>query len=108
MTCCYDHLGNEFKSKTERAKYYNLSADTINYRLSQGWNLKDALMQSKHEAHVNGAPNSKRITDPDGTEYRSIAAMCAAYGISHSLYAHRIARGWSQKKALSPAKRKSY
>lgn len=105
---CYDHLGNEFKSKTDRAIHYGIHPNVVQYRLSQGWNLKDALTQSKHEAHVNGAPNSKRITDPDGTEYRSIAAMCAAYGISHSLYAHRIARGWSQKKALSPAKRRSY
>lgn len=103
---CYDHLGNEFRSKEERAKYYGLKPATVASRLLEGLDLKDALTTTTHERHVNGGMRAKkknaiRTTDHCGKEYPSIVDMCNDYGISHSLYDHRLSRGWSQERALT-------
>lgn len=41
-----DHLGNEFSSKSEMYKHYNIRKQTAEFRLQQGWSLKDALTTS--------------------------------------------------------------
>ena len=38
-----DHKGNEFKSYTEMAEYWNIKANTLLTRLKRDWDLKKAL-----------------------------------------------------------------
>ena len=38
-----DHKGNEFKSYTEMAEYWNIKACTLLTRLKWNWDLKKAL-----------------------------------------------------------------
>ena len=38
-----DHKGNEFKSYTEMAEYWNIKANTLLTRLKRNWDLKKAL-----------------------------------------------------------------
>ncbi len=38
-----DHRGNEFKSYTEMAEYWNIKACTLLTRLKRNWDLKKAL-----------------------------------------------------------------
>ena len=40
---CKDHLGNDYSSKTERAKAYNLANNVVQTRLAIGWSLERAL-----------------------------------------------------------------
>lgn len=40
------------------------------------------------------------VIGPDGKRYKSVAAICAEYGISRQLYSMRIASGWDKDKAV--------
>ena len=38
-----DHLGNEYASKVEMCKAYDITPVNFNHRISYGWSLEDAL-----------------------------------------------------------------
>lgn len=49
-----DHKGNEFKSYTEMAEYWNIPAKTLFARLKRKWYLKRALTQPvQHKTRNN-------------------------------------------------------
>lgn len=43
----------------------------------------------------------KCVTDHLGTEYKNIRSMCKAYGITQSVYLHRLKLGWSRQEAIA-------
>lgn len=56
---------------------------------------------------MNGGENmSYGAIDAHGNAYETLKEMCMEYGVSSSLYCHRIERGWSQEAALSPPKKR--
>lgn len=108
MIACIDHLGNKYRSIREMTSCYKISDDTFKHRIKVGMSLKDALTKTSYEVRSarHGCINKKEIADPFGNKFNAVQDMCKHYNISHSLYCHRIARGWSQDKALTTPPRK--
>ena len=44
---CTDHTGEEFRSRTEMCRFWNIDRKLFEYRISQGWSLEDALTRPK-------------------------------------------------------------
>ncbi len=78
-----DHLGNEYKTKSEMAEAYGLDLKLLYYRIKSGWSLEKALTTPKVDIFVAASKE---------------ATKC---GISASTYRNRIARGWDSEKAAS-------
>lgn len=59
-----DHTGKKFKYKFEMLQYYNIDQDVFDYRIANGWSLKDALTTPVKIENV-------KIKDPiTGKDYR--------------------------------------
>ena len=43
----------------------------------------------------------KEVTGPDGIVYRTVGAMCCAYGIDYKTYQMRMQNGWDESLALT-------
>ncbi len=95
---CVDHLGNIYKTKTERAKAYNLSVTTIDNRLKKGATLEMALTLPA------GTPFHKVWDDHKGNIFATKADLCAHYGITEIMYSYRENLGWSKKDILETPK----
>lgn len=95
-----DHLGNEFKTKTEMYAYYNKPGTTVKNRLKRGWTLEQALT-------IDNESNSQKINfgkpcyDHLGNKYPNIRSMCEAYETTEKVYWGRVRIGWSVEKALT-------
>lgn len=48
---------------------------------------------------------AKEVYDHMGNYFSTVSGMCKYWGISPDLYSKRISRGWSQKDALTKARR---
>ena len=46
---CYDHLGAEFRSKSQMCDHWKIERKLFDYRMSHGWSLEDALTKPKRE-----------------------------------------------------------
>lgn len=92
---CKDHLGNEYESLGEMCRAYGIIRQTYRKRINYGWSIKDALTKK--------VKASKRMayTDHLGNEYATLSVMCDAYGVTRTLFASKIRRGWSVKDALT-------
>lgn len=51
---CYDHLGNAYESKSQRANAFGLSFRTIDSRLDRHWTLERALTTPAGERGSRG------------------------------------------------------
>lgn len=49
--------------------------------------------------------SAKEVYDHMGNYFSTVSGMCKYWGISTDLYLKRISRGWSQKDALTKARR---
>lgn len=49
--------------------------------------------------------SAKEVYDHIGNYFSTVSGMCKYWGISQDLYLKRISRGWSQKDALTKARR---
>ena len=49
--------------------------------------------------------SAKEVYDHMGNYFSSLSGMCKYWGISPDLYLKRLSRGWSQKDALTKARR---
>lgn len=49
--------------------------------------------------------SAKEVYDHIGNYFSSLSGMCKYWGISPDLYLKRLSRGWSQKDALTKARR---
>lgn len=49
--------------------------------------------------------SAKEVYDHMGNYFSSLSGMCKYWGISSDLYLKRLSRGWSQKDALTKARR---
>lgn len=92
---CVDHLGNHFKSESDRAKYWGIGYGTVNSRLKLGWSLKDAL-----ETPGNEKPRAIKCTDHLGNEFKSDIARAKHWNLGAATVRTRLAQGWSLKDAL--------
>lgn len=88
-----DHLGNEYATKTEMCKQYNIALGVFNYRVAKGGSLEDCLTGEAYEGRIR--------KDHLGRVYSSQTEMCDAYDIPRSRFKERINYGWSIKDALT-------
>lgn len=92
-TIICDHLGNEYPSKREMCRKYNIDHSTFNGRIQRGMSLKNALLAPSERT-------GRKTTDHTGREFASEAEMCRYYGIRQDTYRLRIKKGYSVKDAL--------
>ena len=104
---CKDHLGNTYRSISAMCKEYNINLSTYKSRIRRGYSIEDSLCAEKHSeivrannAKENNAKAHNKCTDHLGNKYRSIHAMCKAYGISSSTYSYRRKAGYSIGESL--------
>ena len=94
-----DHLGNKFKTKTELAKHYGITKETLNYRLHRGQSLEEALTGNQNPS--SKLHKNSQVTDHLGNVFDNTKAMCEHYNISYYLYQSRRSRGFSLEEALT-------
>lgn len=96
---CKDHLGNEYPTTRAMCEAWNIDYDLYLARLRNGFSVQKALEKltpmDKDAALYNG------LVDINGVEYKTLTAMCQAWGISVKCFVGRIERGWSFEEALS-------
>lgn len=96
---CKDHLGNEYPTTRAMCEAWNIDYDLYLARLRNGFSVQKALEKltprDKYAALYNG------LVDINGVEYKTLTAMCQAWGISVKCFVGRIERGWSFEEALS-------
>lgn len=98
-----DHLGIEYKTKSDMCKAYGIAYKVFYRRISLGWSLEEALTEKKNPIK----PNSKACKDHLGNDYYSAADMCRAYGMDYELYRTRKRLGWTFEEILNNRKRNS-
>ena len=99
---CTDHLGNEFKSMVDMAKFHHMPYSAIFNRLSHKWSVEKALTTplTTHSRRYN-------CTDHLGNEFESKRAMAEFYNIPYRMLISRFEIGWDIKKALTTPAGKS-
>ena len=95
---CTDHLGNEFKSMVDMAKFHHMPYSAIFNRLSNKWSIEKAL--TTHSRRYN-------CTDHLGNKFESKRAMAEFYNIPYRMLISRFEIGWDIKKALTTPAGKS-
>lgn len=60
---CTDHLGNVFKSKSERARAYGLNSATVSTRLNNNKSLAEALCKQAKKTHKIGDMEFKNVRE---------------------------------------------
>ena len=95
-----DHLGNEYETKKELCKAYNISVYTVRNRLNNGFTLEDALTMP-----VKRGGGTREIYvecyDHLGNHFNTITAMCRYWNVNPVLYQNRMRIGWSVEDALT-------
>ena len=93
-----DHLGNNYKSLSEMARAYNLSASILNNRLDRGMSLEDALTTPIKQ---HGGSDGTECFDHLGNKYSSLKARANAYGKHPNVVRNRLANGFTLEEALT-------
>lgn len=94
-----EYNGKEYNSRKALCADLGLNYNSFIIRLSNGMTLEEAV-----EAGFSVPPATNRkvaVTDHKGVQYDSISKMCAAYGISPTVYSYRIAHGLTLEEALT-------
>lgn len=93
-----DHTGREFPTVKAMCKAWGIAYGTVVKRLERGVSLKTALTaQPMWTRRHEGRP----VTDHTGRGFRSVTAMCQAWGIDRRTWLGRIAAGWSLERSLT-------
>lgn len=98
-----DHTGRSFVNTRAMLDAWGIKKSVYKKRIKEGMTKQEAL-----ETPVAEAIRAIPCEDHEGTEFRSMLAMCQHYGISRDVYTNRIEKGWTQKDALcTPVKEKT-
>ena len=92
----YDHLGNEFNTKTDMCKYWGIEIKRLYSRTRNGWSLQEAL-----ETPVGETPKSKLVYDNLGNSFNTFKELCSYYNMPHNEVRARLKIGWSLEDALN-------
>lgn len=94
----FSYNGRMMSIKELRMKFPDMPSDpTFFNRIDiQGLSVEEAIQPKSYKTGFI------TITAPNGKKYRSVDAMCKAYGINDNVYKYRIAKGLSMEDALSP------
>lgn len=106
--CCYDHLGNFFKSQRQMCEHWKVDPNTYIYRCKRGYSVEQALTGSKpiKDGKSNIDKNAEKkngvYTDPNGNTFTTRAKMCHKWGVSVSYYLIKLDNGCTMLEALTP------
>ena len=89
---CKDHLGNDFKSKIDMCRYWNITESAFNARIRKGMTLEEILTTPVIDL---------KVKDHLGNEFKDKTEMCKYYNINRSQFTGRIRMGWSLEEALT-------
>lgn len=95
---CTDHTGREFPTFRAMCAAWGQRYITVAKRLERGATIERALTEQsrwtrRHEGRI--------VADHTGRWFRSVSAMCEAWGIGRRTWNYRIAAGWSVERALT-------
>ena len=90
-----DHNGKIYSNKTEMCSSYGISLDVYNYRIRNGYTLKQTL------TGIGVKKKNFECIDHQGTEYLSIGKMCSAWKVPKTTYLYRKKQGYSTEQALT-------
>lgn len=90
--------GKAYRNVEEMCSCYGIKRNTYLMRLKKGLSQEEALTKKVKKMYGRAG---KRVTGPDGKEYKSISAMCREYGISLNIYLDRVKNGMSESDALT-------
>lgn len=102
---CYkrtDHLGQEFATKTEMAKFWGMDARTFTERMNS-WD--NDLKRCLETPLTKTGTRCKPVYDHEGRRFASVSAMCAAWGVTRCLFEGRKKQGWTLRECLTIPKR---
>lgn len=86
-----DHKGRVFPSQGAMCEAWGVKQQTFLNRRRRGWDLEDALTGAPSAlGPVKGRP----ITDWDGMDFRSIAAMARWHKLPYNVVYWRLRHGW--------------
>lgn len=89
----YDHLGNQFNTKKEMCKAWNINVKSYSSRISRGYSVKDALIMNTSD-NVRGVPTGLKtkgyVKDHLGNIFLSTEAMCKHYHVDNAFYYKRL------------------
>ena len=91
-----DPAGHEFATEREMCKAWGINLCTYRQRRARGNDLKTALTKPLQRGCY------KEVTDPKGRKFKSVKAMCKAWGIRYLTYLRRVKRGDDTATALRP------
>ena len=98
-----DHLGNEYKTKKERAKAYDLTSSCVTHRIKIGMSLEEALTTPAKDNNSDlKRGQSRECVDHFGNVFPSVKAMCKHYNVPESTFRKRRKAGKSIKECLQP------
>ncbi len=98
---CFDHLGNRYESIRQLCDTYDILPSTYHDRLKSGMSLEEVLTKSEKKKKRSG------VTDHQGNYFKSVNKMCAYWGITKSVFSHRMKSGdFTLKEALETEKTK--
>lgn len=99
-----DHLGNEFKTKTEMCNHYGVDRNRFNDRIKRGYSVERAL----NKGRITERMGKKGVScvDHHGNTFATKKDMCTHYGIDRTTFNARIKKGWTIEKALTTPLRK--
>ena len=97
-----DHMGQSFTNYKEMCEHWNVNTKTFSRRKNKGWSIEECLLGRTTPEPVK----TKKVTilkyaDHTGQKFATIKEMSEHWGISPTVYKHRIKIGWSIKDALT-------
>ncbi len=90
--------GLDFPTLSAAAKHFDLRADVVRARISNGW-TQDEAFGLKEKPKSTYSANARAVV-AEGVEYPSLTAAASAYQHPVSRVTARLGRGWSIEEAL--------
>lgn len=90
-SACTDHKGQKFPSLRAMAAAWGVNESTFKGRRRRGWDLEDSLIAT---VSGRGGKQGRPITDWDGMDFRSIAAMARWHRLPYHVVYWRLRHGW--------------
>lgn len=92
---CTDFNGKKFGSIRDLCRAYGIASSTYRKRIAWGWDQKRALTEKSNFSR------GKPCKDHTGKDFKSLAEMCKAWGISESTFKNRRHSGFDLQRALT-------
>ena len=98
-----DHLGNKFKSISEKCRHWDITYKLYTDRMANGWDEEKALTTPSRYASSRPKDGTRKYpTMFDGIDYGTFQNLCRSKGVGESTVRARLDRGVELSEALKP------